>query len=334
MTTPKQILELIAQGENAQIEFKSAAARPESVAREIVALANSLGGTVLIGVEDNAQISGLTQPDTEEWLSNILRHNIIPALNAKIAIVSLEDKQVAAVTVPKGPDKPYQTVDGKYWIRTGSTNRTATKEELSRLFQQAGLVHFDIAPVANTGFADLDIQAVGTYYQTYYDLPFAELDSAEQRNILRNADMLIEYESKEVATVGGLLLFGKQPQRRLPQSAIQFAVFKGTDVTADLADKKEVTGSLPEMIDKTVGLIQLFLPVPSVIEGTQRQESPSLPVKVIREALVNAVAHRDYSASHRKISVYLFNDHLEITSPGRLPNTLTLDKIRYGTRAA
>ncbi|SEH04762.1 Divergent AAA domain protein [Candidatus Venteria ishoeyi] len=121
---------------------------------------------MLIGVEDNGHISGLMQVNTEEWLSNILRHNIIPTLNAAIETISIEDKQVAVITVPKGKDKPYQTVDGKYWIRIGSTNCMATKEELSRLFQQAGLMHFDIAPVADTGFTDLEmmIKAMGGRY--------------------------------------------------------------------------------------------------------------------------------------------------------------------------
>lgn len=327
------IQQLITQGENAQLEFKSADVRPDSVAREIVAFANTLGGTLLIGVEDDGVISGIREDNLDTWIANISRNNIIPALSLDVTHVTIEGKTVCVVTIPKGKDKPYQTLDGKYWLRIGSTNRTATKEELSRLFQQAGLVHFDTAPVADTGIEGIDFRLVDHYYRTYYDTAFIDLPDDEQQSLLLNADILTELEGKQVATVGGLLMFGKQPQRRLPHSSIMFAVFKGNDITDDLVDKKEILGTLPELIDKTVALLQLFLPNPSVIEGTRRSETVLVPLKVLREAMVNAVAHRDYSLSQRKIQVHVYSNRIEITSPGKLANTLTLTKIRYGNSA-
>nr|VFJ62890.1 MAG: ATP-dependent DNA helicase RecG [Candidatus Kentron sp. FW] len=248
-------------------------------------------------------------------------------------MVEITEKKLLVVTVPKGDDKPYQTIDGKYWIRVGSTNRMATKEELSRLFQQAGLVHFDIAPVPGTGEKDLDFDAIGHYYRTCYDIDFPELEEIEQRNILRNADILISHEGNWVTSVGGMLLFGKNPQRRLPQAAVTFALFKGDTLTDELVDKKELTGTLPTLIDNTVSLVKLFIPVASTIEGLRRMETTPIPDKVLREAMVNAIVHRDYSIGHGKIMVQLFRNRLEITSPGGLPNTLTLDKIRYGNSA-
>lgn len=325
--------EWISQGENAQIEFKSGDVRPDAVAREMTAFANTLGGTLLIGVEDDGTVSGIRDTSLDEWIANISRNNITPAVLVGVEHVVVGAKTVCVVTVPKGKDKPYQTLDGKYWLRVGSTNRTATKEELSRLFQQAGLVHFDTAPVADTGVESIDLRLVDQYYRTYYETAVLDLPEDEQQMLLQNADILTELEGKQVATVGGLLMFGKQPQRRLPHSSIMFAVFKGKDITDDLADKKEVMGTLPELIDKTVGLIQLFLPNPSTIEGTRRLETTLIPLKVIREAVVNAVVHRDYSLSQRKMQVYVFSDRVEITSPGKLANTLTLAKIRYGNSA-
>jgi ATP-dependent DNA helicase RecG len=327
------IQQLITQGENAQIEFKSGDVRPDAVAREMTAFANTLGGTLLIGVEDDGSISGIRDTNIDQWIANISRNNVIPAIQPSVDHVVVAGKTICAITIHKGKDKPYQTLDGKYWLRVGSTNRTATKEELSRLFQQAGLVHFDTAPVADTGIEGIDFRLVDHYYRTYYETAFLDLATDEQQSLLQNADILTEFEGEQVATVGGLLMFGKQPQRRLPHSSIMFAVFKGTDITDDLADKKEVIGTLPELIDKTVGLVQLFLPNPSTIEGTRRTETVLIPLKVIREAVVNAVAHRDYSLSQRKIQVHVFSDRVEITSPGKLANTLTLAKIRYGNSA-
>ena len=243
----RSLLEIISQGENAAVEFKSASVRPESLAKEMVAFSNALGGTILIGVEDDGTISGVDAQRFEERVANICRHNVVPAINPVIDMVEINNLIVCAVGIPKGPHKPYQSLDGKFWVRVGSTNRQATKEELSRLFQSAGLVHFDISPVEGTSASDLDLHKAHLYWKGSYDIDFIDLDQEEQSSILINSDVLVPHEGNIVATVGGLLIFGKQPQRRLPQSSIMFALFKGRDVTAELVDKKEITGTLPEL---------------------------------------------------------------------------------------
>ena len=332
-TQIEQIEQLIEQGENSAVEFKSSEVRPESLAREIVAFANSSGGTVLIGVEDSGKITGVDQHQTETWVANIVRNNVIPAIAPQITEWELSQKKVLAIEVSRGLDKPYQTLDGKFWIRVGSTNRMATKEELSRLFQQAGLVHFDIAPLEQTSITDLDDRKLQEYWFTYYSINYLELEQEEQKRLLRNADILGLLEGEEVVTVGGMLLFGKDPQRRIPQSFITFAVFDGLLLTDELLDKQNIGGTLPELIQQTHAKTRTFVPKPSTLSGMQRVEVPMIPDKVIREALVNAVCHRDYSISNRRITVYVFRDRLEISSPGRLPNTLNLEKILTGNSA-
>lgn len=332
---PLQVLELISQGESSLLEFKEEQVRPESLAREMVAFSNTFGGTILIGVADNGTITGISDVSTiEQRAINVARHSVIPALNPTVEFLTLQGKSICLITVDKGTAKPYQTLDGKFLIRVGSTNRQATKEELSRLFQAAGLVHFDISPVAGTGFDDLDPSRLHDYWQSCYQISYGDLERGEQLNILKNTDILTAWEDQWVASVGGLLLFGRQPQRRLPHSAISFAVFSGNDLTDELLDKKELTGTLPELIDQGGALIRLFLPRPSTVNGLQRTEQEKIPLKVIREALVNAVCHRDYSLINRKIQIFVYRNRVEIRSPGALPNTLTLEKIRYGNSAA
>ena len=333
ITQIEQIKQLIEQGENSAVEFKSSEVRPESLAREIVAFANSSGGTILIGVEDSGKITGVDQHQTETWVANIVRNNVIPAIAPQITEWELSQKKVLAIEVSRGLDKPYQTLDGKFWIRVGSTNRMATKEELSRLFQQAGLVHFDIAPLEQTSITDLDDRKLQEYWFTYYSINYLELEQEEQKRLLRNADILGLLEGEETVTVGGMLLFGKDPQRRIPQSFITFAVFDGLLLTDELLDKQNIGGTLPELIQQTHAKTRTFVPKPSTLSGMQRVEVPMIPDKVIREALVNAVCHRDYSISNRRITVYVFRDRLEISSPGRLPNTLNLEKILTGNSA-
>ncbi len=329
----EELGELIGQGETSAVEFKSADVRPESLAREMVALSNTLGGTILVGIDDEGRIGGMDKPDFDQWVANIARHNVSPAVAPDISVVRVDERNIGVVTIPKGISKPYQTIDGKFWIRVGSKNRNATKEELSRLFQQAGLVHYDLSPVESSEISDLDDQRLADYWQTYYEIPFLELNETERRKILINSDILAPLENGFAPSVGGLLIFGKYPQRRMPQSAIVFAVFGGVEITDEVIDKKEITGPLPDLIANTAGLVKLFSKTEIEIEDLQRNETHRIPPKVIREALVNAVCHRDYSLVNRKTTVYLFQDRLEVTSPGRIANTLTVEKIRYGNSA-
>jgi len=328
-----KIKEIISQGENRRVEFKSGSVRADSLAVEMSAFANTSGGTILVGVEDNGDITGMERTDFEEWVSNIARQNIIPALNPVVCTVSTDKRNIGVIEISKGEYKPYQTVDGRYRIRVGSTNRIATKEELSRLFQQAGLVQFDLSPVDGTSLKDLDTNRLHHYWSTYYEIPYQDMEENEQISILINADIITYSEDRLNCTIGGLLIFGKNPQRRLPQSSVMFAVFSGNDITSELLDKKEISGTLSDLIDHTANLVELYIPKPSVISGLKREEITVIPRKVIRESLVNAVCHRDYSIANQKITVYKFSDRFEITSPGNLPNTLTVEKIRYGNSA-
>jgi len=228
-------------------------------------------------------------------------------------------------------------------IGQGESNSLEFKEEQARPESLAremmafadtlGLGHFDISPVEGTRADDLDPAKLHDYWQGYYQIPYGDLNRGEQLSILRNADILIPLEEEWAVSVGGLLLFGRQPQRRLPHSALSFAVFDGDEITSELLDKKELTGVLPELIDQAGALIRLFLPRPSTVIGLRRNERDKIPPKVIREALVNAVCHRDYSLINRKIQIFVYRNRVEIRSPGRLPNTLNLEKIRYGNSA-
>lgn len=331
----EKIQRLLQQDENSGLEFKAVEVRPDSLARELVAFSNTSGGIVLIGVSDDGTISGISaRPKLEEWVSNVVRNNIIPAINPVISRVRLAEGDILQIVVAKGKDKPYQTIDGKYWIRVGSTNRMATKEELSRLFQQAGLIHFDIAPLEGVDITFLDEKKLQPYWYNYYSIDYFALEAIEQHRLLQNADIVVsDQQDNTVVSVGGLVIFGKEPQRRLPQSGIVFAVFEGDQLGESLLDKQQITGTLPELIQQTTTKIRLFLPRPSTISGLKRQETPVIPEAVIREALVNAVCHRDYSIATRRITVYLFHDRLEITSPGRLANTLTIEKMLTGNSA-
>jgi ATP-dependent DNA helicase RecG len=325
------LLTLIAQGENQAIEFKQTWPRPEQLAREIVAFANSGGGTILIGVQDDKQIVGLAlEPQQEEWVINIARQSISPALNIKFEWIELEGQTVAAVKVPKGLDKPYQTAD-KYYIRVGSTNRSPTQAELMRLYQLAGVFHFDAVPIGNTSAADLNAAAIDDYFSRY-GIAFTTASQTEREALLRNTDITT---SSGESTVAGMLCFGINPSRHLPQAGVQFAHFEGLDVTGDLIDKQTITGTLSFQIDTALSLIKHNIKQPSLIEDAIRQDTQKRPSdKALRELLVNACVHRNYSITGSMIRVFMFDNRIECHSPGRLPNTITLEKLSSGVSYA
>lgn len=328
--------EFIETGENIHIEFKSDEVRPESLAREMAAFSNTFGGTILIGIQDDKVITGINDDKKWlEWVSNISRNAILPGIHPEISLVSYADKIICRIDVPKGKDKPYQTThDGKYWLRISSTVRQATKEELSRLFQAAGLFHYDISPVLLSHPEALNQKKLHDYFKNIYNLDFEKMETDEKLKILLNAGLLTDQTEGLHPTVGGILLFSDNSEKYLPQAVLSVAVINGATITDEIIQKKEISGTLVDQVENALSFLNIFIPEPLILDGSaQRKNTIAIPRNVLREALVNAVCHRDYSISTRKIQIFIFRDRIEIRNPGRLANTLTLEKIRYGNSA-
>jgi ATP-dependent DNA helicase RecG len=323
--TSSNIQSLLEQGENSAIEFKNETVRAESLAKEIVAFSNSSGGEILIGVEDDGSISGVVEKD-EEWVSNVVRNNVIPAVNASVEKWAFQGKAILHILIPKGKDKPYQTNQNQFFIRVGSTNRAATQQELLRLFQESGIFHFDLTGVERTTESVLNKTRVDQYFDRF-GLRFDAEAPEQQKTLLQNADILREDGR---LTVAGALCFAINPARYLPQSTISFAHFLGNEITEALVDRQVITGTLDMMIDAAFAVLKNNLLQPSHIVETKRVDGVLYSDKVFRELITNACAHRDYSISGSGIRIFLFDNRIEFRSPGRLPNTLNLDKIRLG----
>ena len=330
-STYNEVLSLIKQGENNAIEFKSANVRPESMAKELVAFANSSGGVILVGVEDSGEISGININDKnyEEWITNIARNNVIPALEVDVEFVAVEDKDVLFVRLAKGRDKPYQTQKFQFLIRVGSTNRVATQAELMRLFQQSGVFHYDLQGVDRAALSSLNITKIDNYFASY-QIDFENEDN--QAQILINTDILLESGQ---TTVAGLLMFGQNPQKYLYNASISLARFAGQQIENELLDKQVIQGTLDMQVDTALAIIKNHIPQPSRIEGSRTVDSVfQYPDSVFRELLVNACAHRDYSLHGSRIRVFIFSDRIEFISPGRLPNSVSIEKIKMGVSYA
>ena len=330
MLNQQELIEIINKGENPYVEFKEEKIKPNDLAGEIVSFANMEGGTIIIGVSDDGIIKGVSIEDIEERIMNICRNNCIPNRIPIYQEIVIDGAKVVVLTIPKGINKPYYTVDNKYYIRVGTTKRIASREELMRLFQASGAVHFDISPVEGTTKKDLNMDLIRDYFLKYnmFDL-YEETEEAVDR-ILVNADILREGANTKECTVGGLLIFGKKVDDKLPQNGISFAHFRGNNITEELIDKKQIVGNLPDIVEQALVVIKNNIKTPSTIVGAVREEKEIYPTVVLREALVNAVVHRNYSIIGSKIRVLMFSDRIEFHSPGKLPNTVTIDKMKIG----
>ena len=344
------LLELVAHGESSRVEFNRDHIGPERLAREISALLNFEGGCILLGVEDDGAISGLTRgrDEAERWVMNVVRENIRPPFVPSWSCVTLDDgTTVAVVELPAdAPEKPYKARVGKAWqayVRVGTTVREPTYAEEGRLFQAAQLVRFDIRPVPGTDLDSLDLERLQNYFRVVRrrDAPsLTDLQGWEQ--LLENLDLVAE----GCATGAGLLLFGTNPNRRLPQAGITAASFPGVEKTYDMDDEMVIRGPLVSMlsprkkavelgvIDQAVDFVARNMGTTAWLEGGRRRRKKALPNETVREAIVNAVAHRDYLLMQTDIEISLYADRLEIISPGRLPNGVTVSKMREGVRAA
>ncbi len=200
-------------------------------------------------------------------------------------------------------------------------------KKLMRLFQASGAVHYDITEVEQAKINDIDLGQTGEYFSRY-QISFFEESQEERIRLLKCSDILT---GNEKPTLAGLLIFGLAPERFLHQSGINFAHFAGDEIAAELLDKKNIAGRLPQQVDGTLAAIKSNIRIPSIISGSRRVEAPNYPDYVFRELIVNACVHRNYSIYGANIRVFLFSDRLEVISPGRLPNTVTIEKLPIGT---
>lgn len=315
--------------ENQYIEFKSEDIRAADLADEMIAFANSEGGDIWIGIEDDGSVSGVSK-SYEEDVMNIARTSCIPPLFVEYEDVQTDGKQVARITIPKGQDKPYYTSRNRYYIRVGSTKRIASREELIRLFQSSGVFHFDTVEVEKASEFDLDKGQIGQYF-TRYNISFFDEPESEQNRLMLHSDLI---GPDNHPTLAGLLVFGLAPKRFLPQSGIDLAHFNGSEITSELVDKQFISGPLPRQIDNGVAAIKANLLTSSDIVGTKRVNGKHYPERVFRELLVNACVHRNYAISGSNIRILIFSDRIEFISPGRLPNTVTIEKLSVGVSYA
>ncbi len=369
-----ELEELICNGEHSGVEFKRDDVVPARVAKELAALLNLEGGHLLLGVEDDGTVTGLTRTpkQVEEWIMEVARVHLRPAAIPFWETLEMDDGSTVGVIslAADAPDKPYKAKRGSAWVtqvRVGTTTRDATDAEEARLYMQSGHLQYDRKPVSGATLKDLDLRRLANYFRDLRQQGAPEKADLESwLRLLVNTELMAEDRARPMPSAGGLLLFGLKPKRFLPQAGISAAAYSGTEKDYDAKARATLRGPVVSLfpapsgdpgqplypllsrtfsetgnaveagvIEQALDFVRRNIEVSAEIDnGGRRAERWDYPLDTVREAVVNAIAHRDYTITVTDIELSIYADRIEIISPGRLPNTVTVDKMRAGYRAS
>ena len=322
-----ELIEKIMLGEDSTIEFKrEMPPQRNSLADEIAAFANTQGGVILIGIDDNREIVGIEPQNldnVEKTIVEICEDSIEPAVPIFTEKLRINDKSLLKIEVPRSLFV-HKTPNG-YFARQGSSKREMPTDQLARLLQsrpQARIITFDEQLVPNTHKETLR----ESLYRRFITEDAAEDDIED---LLLKRSLLVQ-EGREIrASVAGVLMCHETPDDFLYNSFIQAVYYSGKEKDANYQiDAKDFKGPLDQQIIDAFKFVQKHNEV-SARKEIGRIDRSQYSMRAVFEAIVNAVVHRDYSKSGSKIRLFMFKDRLELYSPGALANTVTIDKLRY-----
>lgn len=324
-----ELLEAVARGEDSRHQFKEDVTNAMSLAAEIAAFANSGGGKIFIGVADDGSIHELDVAAVRrlnQLISNTASTNVRPAINPRTENVSVGNGVVLVVTIPDGMSKPYVDNSGVIWVKSGSDKRRVTaRDEMRRMFQTAQLVHGDDVPVPGTSVSDIDVE----YFRQFFTKRFG-MDLEEQGLSLAQVLTNMRLLNTGLLTVSGVLLFATDPTPLVPAFHIKAVCYPGTDIHASrYADSADIYGRIDSQFEQAMSFVLRNLRRQQRDQGVNSEGILEIPRIVFEELLANAIIHRDFFVS-APIRIFIFDDRIEIISPGHLPNNLTVANIRSG----
>jgi len=325
--------ELTEQGEGQELEFKDPRVKPRDIAESLVAFANSNAARIIIGINDRTRKpTGIL--DKEEAFDNIHRAASLqccsPAINISVDKSKYDGCPVLVVTIPYQPTDVFATSSGKILIRRGTENVPASSYEIRTLYSSRGKLNYERQIIPEATMRDLDLDLVKAYRTRYREARGKE-HSLDNAQLLENLGCITRKEDSFAPTVAGLLLFGRSPQRFLPQNYLTIVRYPGTEISAENRDSIQIEGTLPEIIDKAVDYVPERIDIISRrgLEdlGARRQDVPIYPFAALRELIINSIAHREYADTGSRVIMKWFSDRMEIENPGAFMEPINENNI-------
>jgi ATP-dependent DNA helicase RecG len=299
----------------------------DQIAELLVAFANGDGGTIVVGVDPIGKAIGHIYPEDVENVLRQAERQCRPPIHTGWEQIDLSGAAVIAINVPRSSEL-HSLADGRVVIRMGAENRPLGGEAIRQLAATKSSGDFEAEFVPGAQRSDLDDDVIGEYAAKREERQRKEL-SAPIDQVLREIGAIDEQGRP---TIAGLLLFAKNPQQFVPQSSMVFVKFIGTEPRGDgglpgYGRREEIGGPLARVIENTWKVLLEEIRVGAVVKGLEREDVTEYPLFAVREALVNAVCHRDYRLKGRRIEIRMFSDRMEVISPGGLPGFITIDNL-------
>lgn len=350
--TRNDLREAIRNGESSLLAFLHDGVRARVLARELVAFLNLEGGAVLLGVEPDGTVSGVHTARAEEWVVELCRSRIEPPVVPILSWIrdAVPGRRVLVIRVTEGPDKPYAWIHQDrraHYVRVGSGSRRVSSDDLETVFRHPTGQRYGLKPVPGATLDAFDHRRLRNYLEQMLGgfVP-ADADFGEWERLLTNSGLMTLSAGRAVMSVNGALLFARQPNRFLPHAGVRAVRYPGTDADcATHADEnlrgpmlplRAADGSLVEsgLVEQALDFVRRNTKPSSELKGGRRVDRWEYPLDVVREAVVNALVHRDYTIAGEDIMLSIYSDRLEVRSPGVLPSTVTIDGMKAGVRYA
>jgi predicted HTH transcriptional regulator len=328
-----QLQDIIVSGETSKVQFKEKFDKTDSIAAEMIALSNTLGGIIIFGVEDKKGI--LVGLDYEELqmtgnkIAQTASDSVTPPIYPITEVITLDEKKFLVAHIQEGSAKPYKNNNGTIWVKQGADKRRLTdNNEQMRLFQNSGLLHFDEMTIPGTSFADLEPLRIKEYLELIKkdtDIDTIEINETLARNMSALKDGKV--------TLGGLLYFAKHPERHCPIFCIKAVSFVGNNIGgSEYRNSRDIEGTIPHMYEKAMDFVLSNIRHLQADQDFNSVGIPEISPAALSEIVQNALIHRDYS-KNAAIRLLIFDNRIEIISPGSLPNSLTVEGIKLGNAA-
>lgn len=317
-------------GEDSRRQFKVNIKNAESLAAEFAAMANTEGGTIYIGIADDGAMTGLELKDVgriNQLISNASSNLIKSPINIITQNIAIGNgRLVISVTIPRGINKPYFDNNGVIWLKSGSDKRRInSREELQRLFQFTDQIHADEVST-NAQVNRLDKLLFRDFLKKHYKIDFPEPEN-ELKILLSNMNLA---DKNGLLNLAAVLLFAEEPEWIKPQFVVKAICYPGNQINSDTyLDTEDFSGPMSKIFTDSLAFIMRNLHKLQAGGGVNDPGYPEIPKGVFEELLVNALIHRDYFIS-APIRLFIYDNRIEIISPGHLPNNLTIEKIKAG----
>ncbi|MBP7964751.1 MAG: putative DNA binding domain-containing protein [Caldilineaceae bacterium] len=321
-----KIKELLARPEGKTLEFKQNLSGTKNILKTLTAFANTAGGVLLIGIEDESRaVLGVENPlDEEERLCNLISDSIEPRLVPNVEMLNWDGRTLLVVEVYPSPMRPHwlksEGMENGVLVRVGSTNRQADGPLIAEMRRSALNLSYDEEPMPALNPEVLDFRVASGL--------FAGLREWNEHtpDTLR---LITQYQGRLVPTIGGMLLFGSVRDRYFPDAWVQCGRFAGTD-KARILDQQDIREHLPIALNEAFDFVRKHGVRSAEFEELRRRDVWNVPLDAIREALINAIVHADYAQTGAPIRVAIFDDRIEIENPGLLTGGLTIGDVRAG----